>query len=80
MFSGQTGVKPPLGLVHEGDHVPFPSHRQCVVQNFIKNVVRKCPWSQSVMLIRFDNIFVVVHNRLQFLFNCVGDLGCEPNI
>jgi hypothetical protein len=51
-----------------------------VVEDFIQNVVRKGPWSQPVMLCRFDHILVMVHNGLKFLFAGILDLGGEPDI
>jgi hypothetical protein len=49
-------------------------------QDFIQNVMWKCPWSQSVMLGRFNHVFVVMHNGLELLFDGVGDLGGEPDV
>jgi hypothetical protein len=57
-------------VVDEVDHVHFPRHGQCVVQE----------WSQSVMLGRFDHVFVVMHNGLELLFDSVGDLCGEPDV
>ncbi len=68
------------GVVDEGDHVPFSHHGECVVQDFIQNIMRKCPWSQSVMLGRFDHIFMMVHNGLKFLINSVCEFGGEPDV
>jgi hypothetical protein len=32
------------------------------------------------MLSRFDYVFVVMYNGLEFLFNCFGEFGGESNI
>jgi len=60
-------------IVDEVDHVHFPHHGQCVVQDFIQNVMWKCPWSQSVMLGRFDHVFVVMTASVIFVVNQMFD-------
>ena len=68
------------GIVDEGHHVSFSRHRECVVQDFILNIMRKCPWCQSVMLGRFDHILVMVYNRLEFFLDDVRKFGSEPDV
>ncbi len=59
---GNLHLKKVRGVVHEGDHVPLSGHGQGVFQDFVQDIMGKSPWSQSLMLSRFDNIFVVMHN------------------
>ena len=51
-----------------------------MVDDAIQNFMGKSAWSESVVLSRFDDVFVMVHHRLKFLFDCVGDFGGESNI
>jgi hypothetical protein len=68
------------GVFDEGDHVPFSCHGEYpLVQDFVQNIMRKCPWSQPVMLGRFDYIFVMVHHGLDFLLDGVHKFGDEPD-
>ena len=84
MFWGRIGGRPPpeevQGVVDEGDHVSFPRHGKCVVQYFIQNIMGEVPWSLPLMLCRFDNILMMVHDRLKFLLDGIRDLGGEPDI
>jgi hypothetical protein len=69
------------GVVDEGHNVPFSCHGEYpLVQDFVQNIMRKCPWSQPVMLGRFDYIFVMVHHGLEFLLDGIHKFGGEPDV
>jgi len=69
-----------LSVVDEGDHVSFPRNGQRVVQDFIQNIMRKCSWSQKMVLGRFAHVFMVMYDGLEFLFDSIGDIGDEPDV
>ncbi len=68
------------GKFDEGYQILFLGNLDNVVDDAIQNVMGKSAWSESVVLSRFDDVFVMVHHRLKFLFDYVGDFGGEPNL
>jgi hypothetical protein len=44
------------------------------------SLVWKSTWSESVVLCRFDNVFVVMYHRLEFFLNGFSDFGGEQNV
>jgi hypothetical protein len=68
------------GKFHEWDQVLFLGHLDDVIDDSIQDLMWQGSWSESVMLGRFRNIFVVVNHRLKLFFIGVGHLGGEPNV
>ncbi len=68
------------GVVDEGHQVVFLCNCERVVEDFIQNIMRKCPRSQTMKLGLFDYIFVMVNHWLEFLLNGISELGREPHV
>jgi hypothetical protein len=62
-----------LGIIQVGyfhlKEVPFLCHRESVIENFAEDIMRESSRSQVMMLGRFDDVFMMMHHRLKFLFD-----------
>ncbi len=68
------------GESDEGHQVLFLGDGCHVFNDAIQDIMRKGSWSKSVMLRRFDHVFVVPNDGLELLLDGVGHLGSEPDV